>query len=697
MKYRILITALILSFSETIYSAQSSSVPPTEEEQPILFVGAPEESEEDSSKNSNLSDHSGDEMPLLFDPLDNQVIIAKQSIDYDLTQAHTLRVGPYELKSDSVEMILSRERAYFRDVEFGIEVRKRLTYMYFLSFKWPVDYLREGTLELIDDAHNVIWRKQVSVEDTNSWRDILEKKKPALSSSSATAGVAATQIESDSSSNLGVHSTSSFGVWGQQFLEIPVWKLKRPVRFCLSVESKEGGRLALCSKRYRFVRSGGRYHLSTQRGEVRPRVLVNDREVTLKGSAIFLDEVSPIKFSSILGNGTYFEFIAAPKPVKIIDMVLNAEKNRVEVIGYGNNPMQKHSLIDRNGQVFWNFLNFKPTIGDLKDYWQAEFSAQEPFLYLRGSGGVPFKQTFIFDQLPTKSARVFVKKNERRSTYSRVSEVYGRTAAEVQISSEQVEAKKTSETDFTWRFLAENRGELNRSQLLVQEKDMTFKAYHELYKGYPFELSARTTGVLSNELQVIILAEAAAQVWFESLLGWENYYVGKQRWGVSAKYFKALTSFGGNSDEDVIKLEVTSADLKYRLNPGVWGRDPTIGFSLNAQEVVLEQFTGQMAGAGAFWARSMPKIFDDMFNIIPFLRYPKWVDVEFIYYPLALNANNVIFVNFALNFHGKIQWTNRFFGEAGFGLKSFQFGDVEANKVIGLGVAYGTVGLGFNF
>jgi hypothetical protein len=92
------------------------------------------------------------------------------------------------------------------------------------------------------------------------------------------------------------------------------------------------------------------------------------------------------------------------------------------------------------------------------------------------------------------------------------------------------------------------------------------------------------------------------------------------------------------------------------------------------------------------------------------------VDLEFIYYPVpasvgyqAVNPWTTFngrtgLGNWALNFHGKVMWTDRFFGEAGFGMKNWDFyreftdtnGLFQRQGVL-LFTVYATVGLGYNF
>ena len=106
-----------------------------------------------------------------------------------------------------------------------------------------------------------------------------------------------------------------------------------------------------------------------------------------------------------------------------------------------------------------------------------------------------------------------------------------------------------------------------------------------------------------------------------------------------------------------------------------------------------------MVGGGMFWARSMPKIFDSLFNILPFMRYPKWVDMELVWYPVSLSSLQSITFTFALNFHGKVQWSKKWFGEAGFGIRNFSWDHLvqDEERAIAFAAAYGTVGLGYQF
>jgi hypothetical protein len=182
------------------------------------------------------------------------------------------------------------------------------------------------------------------------------------------------------------------------------------------------------------------------------------------------------------------------------------------------------------------------------------------------------------------------------------------------------------------------------------------------------------------------------------LFGWDNDMFSNQRWGMSLRYFKNIS--GTLTDQVTPPIEDISSlviDTKYRISQGVWGRDPSMGLVGSLQMINIQEFNYSLLGAGAFWARSMPKFFAVIMDIIPWFRYPKWVDVEFIYYPMTFTSNYVLGSNYALNFHGKIQWPKHYFGEAGFGLKQYSFSNASEFKAANIYMLYATIGLGYTF
>ena len=661
---------------------------------------------------------------LFFPPLKNNIYLERQKVDYDLTEKSSLRMGPYLLSEDAVSIQMTREQGEFFEVEFGLEVKRRIGPIYVISFRWPKDYIKSGFLEIINDKGESYWRRELTDEDVKNWKELVIEqreisdderlklvKQAAGSKAQKTFGLARPQALNKK------HARSIFGLAHRAFYEIPIAQIREPFRFCVSQEDDGKGRTALCSRRYQFARKFGRFSLRPVSKKVRPRVLVNDKPVTLKGTVVFLDYETPIKFSALLSNGTYYEFISKPKDIYLVDLVYDKQADRIEVVGYGDQPMGQIDESFFADTVHWGFLNFMPTIGDLKRYWRASISPRQASLYLKGDGGAPFRQSFTFDALPSQDARATLSKTTQRSTYSETATLEGKLSANSEVSSEDSETRRLDPETFEWEFLAPDSGGYNTDILTIEENGVKWQAEYQIWRGYPGEFSTRLTGIASFELDLVLLGEVAAQYWFEKMFGWDDYRFSKLRWGVLARHFRSLAVLKEDEEnQGIVDLNVTNIDLKYRLTPGIWGRDPTVGliFAFQSMEYGFRQnstdftSTNMMGGAGLFWARSMPKIFDDLFNIIPWFRYPKWVDMEAVWYPVPLDGDKTTSVQtLSFNFHGKVQWTKRWFGEAGFGLKNFAYDDPtigELNnqgnprgKVISLGIAYGTIGAGFNF
>lgn len=639
---------------------------------------------------------------LFFDPTLNEVRVDRQRMDYDLTDETALRLGPYLLDQDAVSMQMSREQGEYYDLEFGLEIKKKRTSIYVMSFNWPVDYVAKGVIEIVDDKARSLWRRQLTEEDIRLWANIVRNRAQVSQEEIENVRKGMGLVRPQNLSQ--IHSKSHFGLAHKGFFEVPISQIDVPFRFCLTDENYKG-RLALCSRRYEFSRSSGQYQLKTLPPE-KPIVLINDKTVTHRGTAIFIDNNLPIKFAARLKSGTYYEFVSHPKEIQIVDLVKDPNSNRINVIGYGDIPMGQINETFYADSVHWGFLNFMPTIGDLRKFWRANMTTDAPYLYLKGEGGAPFRQVFSFNALPTARARITLSDKTTKSTYSSSVWVKGSVSEEIKVDADGAEVNRLSPNEFEWDLPTPVSGTYNKGILNIYEGEEKWRGVYEIYRGYPADLGVRMSGVLTSDLNLVLLAEASFQYWFESVLGWRSYRFSHQRWGIAAKYFEAFIG----TDESLDKLAVGNVDLKYRLTPGTWGRDPTVGLMLSAMNFdygASDEFGSvgtslPTVGGGVFWARSMPKIFDDIFNIVPFMRYPKWVDWEFIYYPITLREKQKSTFMSAMNFHGKVQWTKRFYGEAGFGLKNYSFEDTRSaspDKQLAqtIGVLYGTVGLGFNF
>jgi hypothetical protein len=442
--------------------------------------------------------------------------------------------------------------------------------------------------------------------------------------------------------------------------------------------------------------------------EAPPRVIVFNESGKLKNE-IPVELGKPVQFYAELKSGMSYEFVSAPRATNLVDMVQDSSgKFAWLTLETEEPPVASAMLLNKMKTPEWvEWIGWQQTIGDFRKLWRTKVSLNDTFILVPGESGGVFRQNFKITKLPREESRPYTETHSLTSTYIDGAPIRGRKPAHVHLSSKQnsVEVKEDKET-FTWKFGASQRNQFNRSYLMVQDGNDTFQAYHEVFKGYPRELSARLSGILGsgedNQVSMIFVGELAFNYWFEDFFGWTNYYT-RQRLGLSAKAFRTLTEFklkpfSGNLNSETV-------DLKYRFNPGLWAREESWGVMSGYQHVSYDFFDAQFLGVGFFWARSMPKVFDEMASWLPFLNYPKWVDFDFVYYMSSLDPNVGLapkgIGNWSLNFHGQLMFTEKFFVEAGFGLKQYDFSQKDPadrrTKAMNFTSSYGTVGCGFRF
>ncbi|HEX4926011.1 MAG TPA: hypothetical protein VFV50_18100, partial [Bdellovibrionales bacterium] len=416
-------------------------------------------------------------------------------------------------------------------------------------------------------------------------------------------------------------------------------------------------------------------------------------KITINGEAFPRRAIVPFKtlkdvylVKATLQNGVSFSFEVGPTAIEFRDILASDDGQTIFIAGRGVAPD-----------------DFSAEILERDAGWKATFTPTKPFLYFIGRSGIPVRQDFqITKPLPHETHRIWAKRNSPESSYISEIEVMGQLKNPYNLKSDEFAVEKTDQTNFVWKYKLHERGRTGKSTIELLDQNQSFKAYYEAYKGFPFEFSGRLTGILAGS-RLWLLWEAAGGAWAESLFGWKNYWLSERRWGLSAKYIKSLT-FGGFDPG----LTTINIDVKYRFVPGLWNKDETVGAVLGYQNMSYRgderanpnqrDNPGSMLGAGLWWARSMPELFDDIFNIIPWFRYPKWVDMEGIYYLSSMDPGVKLGSgNFNLTFHGKMFFIPEFYMEASFGMKRFSYTNSTVNLRSEVTMLFGTGGLGYNF
>jgi hypothetical protein len=621
---------------------------------------------------------------IYFESMEN--LMPRMELEYDLTTKNgaALTIGDVEINDQNFFFALvpvAKFHPKLTSIIGPTEAGKMA-----LVMKWPEPLMQKGTLELISRTGSVIWKQEISEEGRAAWNKKLFEWKMGLEEK----GVKTERLSRNS-----VFATQ-FGILdvGSQGLKA----FDESFRFCLN-QSQGRSHSRLCSQRYVIRGPRSNLKMSKVKTTAQPRVVLQSKTAPLK-LQIPVEMNMPTNFFAEMSGGESYEFIAVPNKLNLMDLSDTQNADKLRVVGWGTRPTAPSRVLNPDDySSFTKAIGFESTIGDMRKFWEANISADDPKLYLPGQGGGVFAQRFELAKVPQANARPYLELHTPTGTYIDGVKLYGKKLRDLKITSVQneIEIDEKDPQYFTWYFQAFERGEMNRSYLSMNYQGKEYKAFYEIYKGFPREFSFRLSGLLAASGENVFMGEAAYNQWFEDVFGWTHYYLGRQRWGISAKMFKSINHLTVSSRGDKADLSVVDVDLKYRFVPGLWGRDETLGAMLSYQEIVFDKIKAPMIGAGAFWGRSMPKVFDNIINYVPGMNYPKWVDMEFIMYPVSLSSQVTLQTNFAMNFHGKVLWSKHWFGEAGFGIKRYAIVDNSLQQKAALTTFYGTVGLGLSF
>lgn len=541
-----------------------------------------------------------------------------------------------------------------------------------LILHWPERLFPNPEIEIISGAGQIVWLKSLTESDLKAWQMRLDKWKSKLGTSKPNPTV----LE------------SSFGLIGGDEVNRLRGLLDSSFKFC--VFSKSGrGDSRYCSP-LMAIRQGKKLFAHK---DLKNRVLIQNEDAKLEG-VVKTDPLVPATFYAEFALGGSYEFkTEIPKP-DLVD-IAEVTDTMLKVTGFGPKPNMPVRIITKDEtSKITRFFGFEETIKDNREFWEANIPKAEPYIYFPGPAGGNFRQGINVAEVPKAKSRVWIHEDTPKSMY--LSELAIKAlkphGGEVESDQNSVVPGATPR-EFTWNFRADVKGEMNKSYITVTQGGKKFSSFYEIYRSQANEISGRFTGIVSSSGQVI-LGEVSYNRWFEALLG--NNSFSFQRWGMNVRYFKSFNPLFV-SDAQKENLTALTGDIKYRFTPGVWTRDPSMGLMIGYQDLAFGDFKASMMGAGWFWARSMPRVFDNFFNLVPFMRYPKWVDMEVIYYFSSTKANVTLSSPFSVNFHGQVLWSKSFFGEAGFGLKRYAFIDKDLNQKAELNTFYGTVGLGVKF
>lgn len=611
--------------------------------------------------------------PLLFAPEDNGIEFTSPQIRWNLVKGQKINLGGLIFGSSSIRLTIDQidREAVSRRYRTG-RLSKFVTNV---SFQWPSIMARTGRMTAELENGTAIWSADIDEEKRADW-------------------VSALKADSDKLFKAHYRNT-----WGLIDIDPKAAFLKSETRFrfCLAQTVTESERIRICSSLHVTSRSGDTIKIEPINENRTPNVYIGKDAFGTRATVNF-PESRKIDLRVLFANGSSVALTSRPIQVKFLDVVLDSAGENLILTGKGLKPLGKVKELHAPPNHFWSATGL-----GADTVWQMSIRRNIPTLRVLGAWNVPFTYLIRYDALPAERDRVFINTRTGSGTYVNGARIRVLSPQGAKLSTKETSLQQlpNAKNEFRWNFLAKDKGKNNKARITIEgsgDDKQDWVAHYQLYRGYPYEVSGRLTGIVSADMETVLIGEIAAGAWFERLFGMDSYYLSERRWGMNIRYFRALQAFAFSSGSTALsEFSVANLDLRYNLIPGIWNRDELFGLIASVEFAEIGGLKANLGGVGAYWARTMPRVFDDIVNILPFFRYPKYVDMEFIYYPLAASAGVEPGASYNLNFHGKVFWTPRVYGEAGFGIKQFDYISRSAESEVSVSTAYGTIGLGMIF
>jgi hypothetical protein len=385
------------------------------------------------------------------------------------------------------------------------------------------------------------------------------------------------------------------------------------------------------------------------------------------------------------------EINTQPPKVSFIE-VLPVKNNLLKVTGEGALPIKSVKLIKENKQLV--------TAGDGQaQKWTTEVKKSEPWLDFKGPDGGFFRYD-VATEISADDQFVFVDKNDLLPTYHSRKVIRGRKSNKLVLSStngrlsEPWKGKLLSPFEWTVDLpLVEENNELVLSGLTPDGQKQTYKV--SLDRAYPGDFSLRGGFTRAANSDFISVAELAGSYWFEDFLNLRSpFYF--QKFGLTTRYLTALSKYPTSTlANSAVSLAEVNLGLRMRSKSGIWGRDAGGGVSLEYQDFALDNVSFPTLGMGFFWAMPIPQILGSSLDNVSYLRHPKWLDLEAVYYPLALKSDFTMKPTFNFNLTTKIAMSAKYFGDVGVSYRSYNYQMTQAETK--LSATYFVLGLGARF
>ncbi|MCE3009838.1 MAG: hypothetical protein LW875_04410 [Proteobacteria bacterium] len=333
---------------------------------------------------------------------------------------------------------------------------------------------------------------------------------------------------------------------------------------------------------------------------------------------------------------------------------------------------------------------FQHSIGDTRKFYEVRIPKEAPFLNASGGKGIVFSFEIRGQQFPRDRTRVKLKEPTIRTTYGKTVDL------ELDLKpSMKAESQEQSVTGNLWTFASPELYKVNRASVKITDEieggAVSNVFDYEVYRGPQTYLSGRVGISFATGGNLSLVSDLIATHWFNEPFG-RSYYFSRQRWGLNVGYLQ--TAVSSKKDSEYTNLHT---DLLYRFSPGVTGWTETFGWAVSTMEFKYQSLDPvNFVGAGLFWSRSLPNWFNYLFGFFPFLRKPKWADIQVIHYPQALTGG-ISGSSTQVRATGRIDISPKYYFEGGWGIGNTVYTDTKRLQRVSLLAGRGFFGFGARF
>ncbi len=473
----------------------------------------------------------------------NNVQVLPQRFEYALLDEDRLKIG---------DILIDTSKLSF-DLQAASQGKFKLT------FKWPAALLQDGNIILKNNVGKALFDSSFSKENIK-----ITKSEPQEGQ---------TDLRSDSAE----YTTLVESSLAQDLKYLPF------VKFCIFKEDA-GTRIYLCSKEL-YLSTANAQMIVKSRNSNRnsTAVEVNSQIVGDQGLIFLNDSNELLVMKALTKNGAQLEIETRKKDVDFKDVFNSEDGTSLVFTATGAEPVDPGKVKKINSEE-----------------WQIIVPKSKPVVYLKGEGDIPMRQEFfIKGDLPSDKNKIFLSENSKNRTYSDHVELLGKLPEGFSASSADANSKfLTSKSgNFKWVWSNLNSNKKNRRYLTVKNAEQKWTAGYDVEQVTPAEFYIGINTYTSNQA---INANIGISWWFENFLtiNSEATYL---RWGASLKRAQHLATKSGEP-----KIDITQAEILYRLTPGFYMQDETWGLSLPISMLSSESNSLQSFGLGAFWHKRLP-------------------------------------------------------------------------------------------